>query len=439
MTTPMEDRLQHALTVQAQRVPVDVPPPWRAKGGRRDHGRRRAWRPIVAVGTVVVAVVVVVLVIRSSDTQPGSTVVAGQPTAPDATPGLQSTPLATDQLPVVPGPRPVLAEVETVAANPIERASMAFYAGRSGADTRSSWFVVDARTQTLRAVADLPATGAGDLTPDGTALVVVQPLGDRSAILITDLRTGRRSGYTRDAAVRTAVWSPSGSRLALIERTNAERNLWRMTVLERDGSLVASAGVVEGEHGSSVGWSAAGSKVAMLGCESLGACPGAVLDVARNALRRTSQPVRWIGWVDDSHLVAERPFGGALVTDTDGEVQREITGDGRPAGPRAVSSDGKSLLMLPFSSGMGQTFVRVVDLDTGATTRELIAPEGGVPSVIGWRGKDVLVVRERTGGLEVVPAESRVLVGNEILVLPFRGEGFSTGLVLAAWFSGGRG
>jgi hypothetical protein len=222
----------------------------------------------------------------------------------------------------------------------------------------------------------------------------------------------------------------------VLERANGER-LWRVTVLERDGSLVASAGV-EGEQGVSVGWSPDGSKVAMLGCESLGPCPGTVLDVARKALRRTAQPVRWIGWADASHLVAERPFGGALVTDTDGVVQREITGDGRPAGPRAVSSDGTSLLMLPSRSGGGQTFVRVVDLQTGATTRELIAPEGGgVPSVLGWRGKDVLVVRERTGGLEVVPAENTVLVGNQILVLPFRGEGFTTGLVLAAWFSAG--
>jgi hypothetical protein len=437
MTTPMEDRLQHALIVQAQRVPVDLPPPWRTSGGHRQRGRRLGWRPIVAVGTVL-GLVAVLLMVRSSGTQPRSTVVAGQPTGLDAMPRLQSIPLPADQFPVAPGPRPVLPEVETVAASPVPRASMAFHAGRSGADTRSSWFVVDARTQTLRAVADLPVAGAGDLTPDGTALVVVQPLGGRSAILITDLRTGQTSGYSRDATVRTVVWSPSGSRLAVMERINAE-TLWRMTVLERDGSLVASAGVAEGEQGASMGWSPDGSKLAMLGCEGLGACPGAVLDIARNALRRTSQPLRWIGWADDGHLVAERPFGGALVTDTDGVIQREILGDGRPAGPRAVSSDGKSLLMLPSRSGMGQPFVRIVDLRTGATTRELIAPEGGVPSVLGWRGRDVLVVRERTGGLEVVPAESTVLVGNQILVLPFRGEGFSTGLVLAAWFSAGGG
>lgn len=438
MTTPMEDRLHKALTVQAERVPTDVTPPWRATRRHRDRERRPGWRSVVALGTVL-ALVAVVLVIRSSDRQPSSTVVAGQPLAPDATPGLQSTPLSAEEFPAARGPRPVLPDVETVVASPIERASMAFHAGRSGADMRSSWFVVDSRAQALRVVADLPVGGAADLVPDGTAFAVANPLGDdRTAILITDLRTGRTTGYARDAVVRSVVWSPSGSRLAVLERTKTER-LWRVTVLERDGSLVASRGVVEGEQGSSVAWSPDGSKVAMLGCEGLGACRGSVLDVAGDQLRRTSQPVLWIAWADESHLIAERPFGGALVTDTDGVVQREITADGRPAGPGAVSSDGRSILMQPSRSSIGQTFVRIVDLRSGATTRELVAPQGGIPSVVGWRGRDVVVVREGPGGLQVVQVETTVLAGKTILALPFSGEGFSTGLLLAAWFAAGGG
>lgn len=345
--------------------------------------------------------------------------------------------MAVELLPATPGPRPVLADVETLVASPIERASMAFQTGRSRGDTRSSWFVSDPRAQTLRAVVDLPVSGAGDLSPDGTALVFVNPLADgRSAIAVTDIPTGRTTAYARASAVKTVEWSPSGSQLAVLEKTNTDL-LWRVTVVERDGSLVASGGVAEGEQGSSLAWSPDGSQVAMLGCQGLGACRGTVLNVARNELSRTSEPVIWMVWADARHLVGERRFGGALVTDTAGVTQREIAVDGRPAGPHAVSPDGKSILMLPSNSGIGQTFIRVVNIETGATTRELVAPQDGVPSVLGWRGSDVLVVRERPGGLEVVRVRSTVAAGEVVLVRPFSGEGFSSTLVVAEWFAAG--
>jgi hypothetical protein len=163
-----------------------------------------------------------------------------------------------------------------------------------------------------------------------------------------------------------------------------------------------------------------------------------VLNVATDEVRPAAHAVVWLGWLDDAHLLAERPYGGFLVTDISGAVVREIPLDGVPllaSRSNALSPDRASLLVRSARTGVGQAFAEVVDVASGTVTRQLVSPMDGIPYIVGWRSQDVLVARERPGRIELVEVSDTVANGTTILVLPFRDEGFAPeGIVLAGWF-----
>lgn len=448
MTAPirdLEDRLRHAFRAQAGRMPAPpVPPPWAPSRGPRQRSPRPWWRPPVAVTLATAVVAVAVFVVARPDhggRDLPATVVAGSPTTADPAAGLSAAapgaPGRSITLPPPLAPRSYLADVDSIATRPVGRASLVF-----GVSGRGNWtvFVGDPVNQDLRVIVELPTTGSMAVSADGAYVAFSNPVdGGQSLIGIADVRTGVISAYTRTSTVMALAFSPVDTdRLAVLETARADGR-WHLSVLRRDGSTVSSGVVPRGEEERSLAWSPAGQRVAMLGCVNAPECTGTILDVARGQVLRTAQPAQWAAWIDEDRLLREQARTIA-VTDATGALAWSFPVVGVVPPFPVLSADRTKVLVQPFGGGAGDPFVAVVDVRTGAVERELVAPSDGVPYIVGWHGRDVLVGRERAGRYEIVTAGTSVAAGTVVLSLPFRSEGFipdGRRIEVAAWYAAG--
>lgn len=442
MPDRLDDRLRDAVDQLTERVPLpnaDAPRRARALPPTRTPARvRRRLPPVVALAAAAVTGLILVQSLGHRSHESLQQVTGG----PDVSIAAQ----AAAAPPAPTAPRAAYADAPAVSSSPLTRAMLAFGYGTEGHWT---WFVVDGTDHGVRAAADLPVSGdVGNggvaLSPDGR-LLAYSMLADASPgavpvtpqVVVVDLASGHETRFRADARLGPGAWSPDGARLAWLDRATH-----RLVVAGRDGRPVAAVPVAEGR--TTLAWSPDGGRMVVAGCAQVSslplACPPSIVDAGNLVARDLPEPMgAGVVWSPDGRELVDGYAAVPTFVAADGSGRRQLAQLGSTAAlplDRLFSPDGGRMLVRPPRSGLRQAYARVVDVADGRVRAEPTDADE-VPTVLGWKGDQALLVaREEPGAIVLYAVPLDGSARQRLVSVTIRNEDFGAGSWLVAdWFT----
>lgn len=439
MPERLEDRLRDALDLLTERVPLrdaDGPPPRRTPGRTPAATTRRRLPPVLALAAAVV-VGLILLESLGHTSHESLQQVTGPPDTSITAETAAAPPSPT-------APRPAYPDAPTVSASPLSRAMLAFGYGTQGHWT---WFVVDGADHGVRAAADLPISGdvgngGAALSPDGR-LLAYSVLADATPgavpvtpqVVVVDLRSGHETRFAADATLGPGAWSPDGARLAWVDRATHH-----LVVAGSDGRPAAAIPVAEGR--TTVAWSPDGGRMAVAGCLDKASlqlsCPPSIVDAGTLVARDLPEPMAaGVVWSPDGRELVDGDAAVPTFVAADGSGRRQLpdVGSTFPL-DHLFSPDGGRMLVRPSRSGLRQPYARVVDVADGGIRAEPSDPDE-VPTVLGWKGDQALLVaRDEPGAIVLYAVPLDGSARQRLVSVTIHKEDFGAGSWLVAdWFT----
>ena len=443
MPERLEERLRDALDLLTERVLLpnaDAPPRGRSSRRPSPATTRRRLPPVLALAAAVV-VGLILLESLGHTSHESLQQVTGPP----------DTSITAETAPAPPSPtapRPAYPDAPTVSASPLSRAMLAFGYGTKGHWT---WFVVDGADHGVRAAADLPISGdtgngGAALSPDGR-LLAYSVLADAAPgavpvtpqVVVVDLTSGHEARFAADATLGPGAWSPDGARLAWLDRATHH-----LVVAGSDGRPAAAVPVADGR--STVAWSPDGGRMAVAGCADRASlqlsCPPSIVDARTLVARDLPEPMAaGVVWSPDGRELVDGYAAVPTFVAADGSGRRQLPDVGSPSAvalDHLFSPDGGRMLVRPPRSGLRQPYARVVDVTDGRVRAEPTDPDQ-VPTVLGWKGDQALLVaRDEPGAIVLYAVPLDGSARQRLVSVAIHNEDFgAVSWLVADWFTRG--